>query len=253
MTMIVGHRGARNLWPENSLSGFRKTAALGIEAVEFDIHLTESGEVAVIHDPSLDRTTLAPGDVASLSPAARRQTFLRDSLDECVPILEEVLDVFRATGMELHVELKNTLCGDRYDGLAARAIAAIRDAGMEDRCILTGFTPEVLEEVRALAPDIRRLASMNSQSAVVLGGLVPAVRRLAGVADIVAVEKSLMAAGWNRITAELPLDRLCPWVANTEPELRYWLGMGMRQITSDRPDLALSTRSDLGLGIAVPS
>jgi glycerophosphoryl diester phosphodiesterase len=240
--MIVGHRGARNLWPENSLSGFRKTAALGIEAVEFDIHLTDAGEIVIIHDPSLERTTLAIGDVASLSPVARRQTLLRDSLDECVPVFEEVLDIFRGTGMELHVELKNTVCGDAYEGLAARTISAIREAGMEDRCVLTGFTPEVLEEVRSLAPDIRRLASMNSQSAVVLGGLLPAVRRLAEVADIVAVEKSLLVAGWDRITAELPLERLCPWVANTEPELRYWLSKETRQLTTDRPDLALALR-----------
>lgn len=242
MTMIVGHRGARNLWPENSLSGFRKTAALGIEAVELDIHLTRSGEIVVLHDASLDRTTLATGDVAALTPEARRCAILRDSLDECVPVLEEVLDVFRRTGMELHIELKNTTCGNRYDGLAARAVTAIREAGMEDHCILTGFTPEVLEEVRSLAPNIRRLASMNTQSAVVLGGLMPAVRRLAAVADIVAVEKSLLAVGWDSIIAELSLDRLCPWVANTEPELRYWLSKGTRQLTTDRPDLALALR-----------
>ncbi|QRM55837.1 glycerophosphodiester phosphodiesterase family protein [Sinorhizobium sp. BG8] len=242
MTMIVGHRGARNLWPENSLSGFRKTAALGIEAVEFDIHLTRSGEIAVLHDASLDRTTYSSGDVADLTPETRRRTMLRESLEEHIPVLEEVLDIFKPTAMELHVELKNTSCGDIYAGLAERAIGAIRSAGMEDRCILTGFTPEVLEEVRSLAPDIRRLASMNLQSAVVLGGLLAAVRRLAAIADIVAIEKSLLGAAWERVTKELPLERVCPWVANTEPDLRHWLAKGVRQVTTDRPDLALEIR-----------
>ncbi|MFD1328955.1 glycerophosphodiester phosphodiesterase family protein [Mycoplana ramosa] len=250
MTIIVGHRGARNLWPENSLSGFRKTAALGIEAVEFDIHLTHSGEVVVLHDATLDRTTHATGDVAELTPQTRRETMLRDSLDDCVPLLEEVLEVFRPTPMELHIELKNTVCGDRYEGLAARTVAAVREAGMEDRCILTGFMPAVLEELRSLAPDIRRLASMNTQSALMLGGLTPAIRRLAALADIVAVEKDLLANGWDRILSELPLERLCPWVANTETELHYWLAKGTRQLTSDRPDLALAVRVE---GRAKPS
>ncbi|MCC7274989.1 MAG: glycerophosphodiester phosphodiesterase, partial [Alphaproteobacteria bacterium] len=55
MVMIVGHRGARNLWPENSLAGFRRTAALGVEAVEFDVHGTRDGGIVVIHDPALER------------------------------------------------------------------------------------------------------------------------------------------------------------------------------------------------------
>ncbi|KXF75008.1 hypothetical protein ATN84_20160 [Paramesorhizobium deserti] len=242
MTLITGHRGARNLWPENSLSGFRKTAELGIDAVEFDIHLTNHGEIAVLHDATLDRTTFGSGDVAALTPEARRNTILRESCDEHVPVLEEVLDIFKPTGMELHVELKNTLTGDLYGGLAERAIAAIRDAGMEERCILTGFTPEALEEVRDIAPGMRRLASMNTGSAVIMGGLEPALRRLSAVADIIAIEKSLLHTAWDRITAMLPPDLLCVWVPNTEPDIAFWMNKGLRQLTSDRPDLALELR-----------
>ncbi|PRD42900.1 glycerophosphodiester phosphodiesterase [Phyllobacterium phragmitis] len=242
MTLIAGHRGARNLWPENSLSGFRKTAMLGVDAVEFDIHLTAHGEIAVLHDASLDRTTFGSGDVAALTPQARRNTILRESCDEHVPVLEEVLDIFRDTDMELHIELKNTLAGDLYNGLAEKAVAAIREAGMEERCILTGFTPQALEEVRDVAPDMRRLASMAVGSAVTLGGLEPALRRLSGVADIIAIEKSLLDAAWDRITAMLPLDRLGVWVPNSEPDIAFWLNKGLRQLTSDRPDLALALR-----------
>ena len=46
MTLITGHRGARNLWPENSLTGFRNAITLGVDAIEFDVHLTRSGELA---------------------------------------------------------------------------------------------------------------------------------------------------------------------------------------------------------------
>ncbi|WP_375263913.1 glycerophosphodiester phosphodiesterase family protein [Palleronia sp.] len=66
MTAITGHRGARNLWPENSLMGFRKAAELGCDAIEFDVHLTVAGELVVIHDPTLERTTEGAGEVANL-------------------------------------------------------------------------------------------------------------------------------------------------------------------------------------------
>jgi len=60
ITNIVGHRGARNLWPENSITGFRNVFDLAIEVVEFDVHLSDAGELLVIHDPTLERTTDYP-------------------------------------------------------------------------------------------------------------------------------------------------------------------------------------------------
>ena len=55
MSQIMAHRGARNLWAENSCLGFRRTAGHGFDAIEFDLHLTDGGEIVVIHDPTLDR------------------------------------------------------------------------------------------------------------------------------------------------------------------------------------------------------
>ena len=63
MVMIVGHRGARNLWPENSLSGFRKLLGLNVDAVEFDVHETRDRQLVVIHDPTLQRTTEKAGAI----------------------------------------------------------------------------------------------------------------------------------------------------------------------------------------------
>jgi len=103
--MIVGHRGARNLWPENSLEGFRKLMELGVEAVEFDVHLTSDGGLAVIHDPTLERTTLGSGPVGAKTLSELQATPLRDS-SECIPSLDQVLNVLRDSSLELHIELK---------------------------------------------------------------------------------------------------------------------------------------------------
>lgn len=238
MTRIIGHRGARNLWPENSLSGFRKTADLNIAGVEFDLHLTNAGEVVVLHDPTLERTTNGIGDVAELSKQARKNTILRESMDEHVPLFEEVLEIFKPTGMELHVELKNRVNGDLYDGLTDAAVQIIRAQGMEDQCILTGFTRQVLEQVKDIAPEMRRLASLNAFSATILGGLQVALDYFDSHADILAVEKALLAYSWDAITDRIAPERLGVWVPNTEPELEFWKNTPIRQITTDRPDLA---------------
>lgn len=238
MTLIIGHRGARNLWPENSLSGFRKTAALNIAGVEFDLHLTNAGEVVVLHDPTLERTTYGSGDVAELTRQDRKTTYLRESMDEHVALFEEVLEIFKPTGMELHVELKNRVNGDLYDGLTDTAVQIIRAHAMEDQCILTGFTRQVLEEVKQAAPDIRRLASLNAFSTTVLGGLKPALAYFDKHADILAIEKALLSHSWDEITAMIAPERLGVWVPNTEPELEFWKAKPLRQITTDRPDLA---------------
>ena len=58
-TLIAAHRGGAALWPENSLLAFREALALGVDALEFDLHMTADGEVVVLHDPTLDRTSTA--------------------------------------------------------------------------------------------------------------------------------------------------------------------------------------------------
>jgi hypothetical protein len=92
MIRIIGHRGGRNLWAENSLGGFRKTATLGVDAVELDLHLTQDGEIVVIHDPFLERTTNGSGAVSDHSLQALTSLRLKETIDETIPTLAQVLE-----------------------------------------------------------------------------------------------------------------------------------------------------------------
>ncbi|MBX4905989.1 MULTISPECIES: glycerophosphodiester phosphodiesterase family protein [Rhizobium] len=241
MVHIIGHRGGRNLWPENSLSGFRKLAQMPVDGVEFDIHLTRSGEMLVIHDPTLDRTTDAQGMVADLGPRQHREIRLKESVGETIPALEEVLAVFKNTPLELHIELKTQADGTPYEGLAATAFAAVERLGLVERSILTSFHPDVLADIRKVAPGIRILSSFDTKSAERLG-LASGLSLMKRCSDIIAVEKSLLQAKWDEITQIVPLDRLGAWVPNELSDLDYWLAKPIRQITTDRPDLALQAR-----------
>ncbi|OWO96294.1 glycerophosphodiester phosphodiesterase [Rhizobium esperanzae] len=241
MVHIIGHRGGRNLWPENSLSGFRKLAQMPVDGVEFDIHLTRSDEMLVIHDPTLERTTDARGLVADIEPGKHREIRLKDSDGEAIPTLEEVLAIFTATPLELHIELKTHADGTPYEGLAAKAFAAVERLGLKERSILTSFHPDVLADIRRAAPGIRTLSSFDAKSAE-RPGLASGLCLIKQCSDIIAIEKSLLQAKWDEITQLVPLDRLGAWVPNEMSDLEYWLAKPIRQITTDRPDLALQAR-----------
>jgi glycerophosphoryl diester phosphodiesterase len=243
MVLIVGHRGARNLWPENSLDGFRRTRELGVDGVEFDVHLSRDGEMVVIHDPSLERTTEGRGAVAVRTAAELAATPLRDAGGAGVPRLDAVLDIFAGTPIELHVEIKTDMLGRAYPGLEQRLLDVIARRGLEQRAILTCFVPEVLENVRQLAPRQRVLASLDRRSAELMGGLERALDRFAAIDDcLVAVEKGLLVDSLALCVQRLGRERLGTWVPNDAQDIADWLARPVRQITTDRPDIAVAQR-----------
>ena len=245
MTKITGHRGARNLWPENSLAGFRNVLALDVDAVEFDVHLTDAGELVVIHDATLDRTTDKTGPVRGLTPESRAKTYLVGSAD-AVPTLADVLSVLAgAQGKQLHVEIKSDETKQPYPGITSKVVGEINRFGLSERCHLTSFDISILEECRRVAPHIARLVSVNGEWAQRQGGLEAFLKRVDDLAEIVAIHHELMAAEWALITEKLPLDRLCVWTLNEEALIRPWLERGIGHLTSDTPDLALHLRHEI--------
>lgn len=245
MTLITGHRGARNLWPENSLQGFRNVLELGVDAVEFDVHLTDAGELVVIHDATLERTTEGQGPVRALTPEARLNVKLKDS-DETIPTLFAVLQVLAAAdGLPLHVEIKSDETGTPYPGIVEKVAAELAAQGLAERSYLTSFDVTVLEECRSVAPDIARLVSVNAAWAERQGGLKRFIEQVEGLVEIVAIHHELMEAEWDLITGLLPLHRLCVWTLNDEALIGKWLARGIGHLTSDSPDLALDLRGKI--------
>ncbi len=244
MTFITGHRGARNLWPENSLQGFRNVLALGVDAVEFDVHLTDAGELVVIHDATLERTTEGTGPVRALSPEARAVTKLKGS-DDTVPTLADVLAVLAPSGKDLHIEIKIDEAGKPYPGIVEKAVAETIRFGVTERSHLTSFDTSILEGCRRVAPDIARLVSVNAAWAERQGGLKRFIEQVEGLVEIVAIHHELMEAEWDLITSLLPLHRLCVWTLNDEALIGKWLERGIGHLTSDSPDLALTLRSKI--------
>lgn len=238
MTKIIGHRGGRNVWAENSRTGFEKTRDLAIDGVEFDVHLTDAGELLVIHDATLDRTTVETGRVSALPLGAARSVHLKGT-SEGIPTLDDVLEIYAGTKVELHIELKDDANGVPYPGIVEAVLAAVDRFDLRKQSFLTSFTTSILADIRRAAPDVRTLSSLHAP--LVEGeGLQNALKARLAVADVIAIENAVLKTHWTEITGMVSLDRLGGWVPNSEDDLRYWLSLGLRQITTDEPIRALA-------------
>ncbi|AYF92122.1 glycerophosphodiester phosphodiesterase family protein [Apilactobacillus bombintestini] len=103
-TMIFGHRGVPELYPENSLQGFRYAVHHGIEGVEFDVHLTKDNVPVVMHDEKIDRTTDGRGYIKNYTYQELRQFSLENY--EPIPSLQEVLDLLEGRDVYVNLEFK---------------------------------------------------------------------------------------------------------------------------------------------------
>ncbi|MEO8849921.1 MAG: glycerophosphodiester phosphodiesterase family protein [Casimicrobiaceae bacterium] len=242
MIRILGHRGGRNLWPENSLQGFRNAIGLGVDAVEFDVHLSADDEIVVIHDPTLERTTHGEGLVAQRTAAELGCTRLRGS-EEGVPTFKATLDIFEGGSTGLFVEIKTDTLGRAYRGLEKRVLAAVAKRNMTARTTLVSFVPETLEAARIIEPSIGLLAPLFRATSQMLGGVPAMLERLERIPGcLISVQRDMLWTSREYFSERLPADRFCVGVTNDATELDYWMTQPVFQVGSDRPDLALAAR-----------
>lgn len=153
---IVSHRGARFEAPENTVAGFEYAVRLGMTTVELDVHLTRDGELVVIHDASVDRTTNGTGPVGDLTLAEIQSLDARsvhtDWPEPCrVPTFREVLEVL-ADLPNMEVEIKKDT-PDNMERVVAGVLSTMDVIGRTEGIVITSFEPYALEVAMRLAPD----------------------------------------------------------------------------------------------------
>ena len=241
--LVAGHRGAGGLWPENSLRAFRGALDLGVDLLELDVHLSRDGELVVMHDPRVDRTTDGRGAIEELPFAAIRQLRVRSSpdaapIDEPPPTLAEVLAL--AGGRAgLLVEIKRAEAG-RYEGIEARVAAALAAAGAAGRAVVMSFDLEYVRRVKAVDPAIRTSALLSSRQAARGGETVEGFLGRAadaGAAEV-GLDHTLITADVVRAARARGLT-VGAWTVDDPSRARSLAEMGVGVITTDRPDLVL--------------
>ena len=136
--------------PENSMAAFRRAVENGLPS-ELDVHLIADGSLVIFHDSELERETGVKGRIEDYDIPNLRKLRL-EGTDETIPTLDEVLDLYEDTGLELLIELK--CVKSNYKPLA-KAVAERLDS-YRGKYAIESFDPRVLIEYRRLRPEVRR-------------------------------------------------------------------------------------------------
>jgi glycerophosphoryl diester phosphodiesterase len=245
--LVAGHRGAAGLAPENTLPSFLKAVELGAPMVELDARLTRDGEVVCFHDDRLERVTPERGLVSEwewerlsavpVMPGAFGGAYP----DARIPLLRTVLDAVPDECRVL-VELKPD--AERGDYLVERALETVHRSGTAGRCRIISFDHGLLRLVRALTG--------GRSPAWRLGGL--AGRRDGETAFSRAREVGAEALHVEYRLADEDLLRrakeegflLNAWTVNSPEEVRRLAALGVDEITTDFPDMALEALKHRG-------
>ncbi len=156
---IWAHRGCSLRHPENTLTAFKKAAGLfekGLEGIELDVQLSGDGEIVVIHDERVDRTTDGFGFVRDLTFKELKTMHIHtgEKEPEYIPSLDEVLDILEnelKLGLKLNIELKNNVY--IYEGLEKKLTDLITKRDLEKNIVFSSFNARSLSMIRDILPD----------------------------------------------------------------------------------------------------
>jgi len=240
--LVAAHRGGAALWPENSLLAFREALVLGVDVLELDVHLSADGEVIVLHDATLDRTTTGRGAVRETTSAALASLRLRARdgrvTDEPVPTLARVLDLAAPTRVAILPEIKVGADGRPYPGIEEKVLALLRARGLLARATVQAFAPETIQRVRALAPDARTMLLVG-RGRIDHERAAPAAA-VRWATDVGATDLGIDHRLVDRDVVDASRQasiKLAVWTVNDEADMRRMVDLGVDVIMSDRPDL----------------
>ncbi|MGE5593151.1 MAG: glycerophosphodiester phosphodiesterase [Betaproteobacteria bacterium] len=178
--LVLGHRGAPRVAPENTLAAFKAGLEAGVDGFELDVQLSRDGRLVVIHDERVDRTTNGKGWVKDMTLAELKALdagswFRREGggasgpgpggrvdgsgtadapfAGERIPTLEEVLELVVAKCSLINIEIKSGLV--LYPGIEEKTIAVLKDFGIVEKTVLSSFNHFSLRAVKALDSSVR--------------------------------------------------------------------------------------------------
>lgn len=155
--MIVGHRGIRNLYPENTMVSFRAALDLKLDLIEFDVHFTKDRCLVVCHDAAIDRTTNGTGKIRDMTLEELQSydagSFMGEQFaGQYIPALKEVLELMANADYEvlLNVEIKD------YDhDVVDATIAMLKQYGLDQRTVIACFNAEVIAYTQETHPEMK--------------------------------------------------------------------------------------------------
>ena len=155
MVQLFGHRGAAGEAPENTMTGYEFAYAHGVRCLELDVHLTRDGDLAVIHDETLDRTTDGKGHVGGYTMGELKDfhagaLFAERYPEARIPSLREVMEGYASKMSLFQVEIKT----DRpfiLDMVCKQVLDTLGDFDIAGKTIITSFDPYAIKAIRLIS------------------------------------------------------------------------------------------------------
>jgi glycerophosphoryl diester phosphodiesterase len=253
--LIFAHRGGSGLAPENTWPAFEQAHALGVDGFELDVHVSRDGEVMVIHDADLYRTTDSQGRVSSMTAdelsrvdaGYKFQRAASGGLSDGdfpfrgrgvrIPKLRDLLTAFRDELIIL--ELKT-----RHPIVAERALAVVRETDSLDRVCFGGFSWQMLRGLRAWEPHACSSASQLETRWSLYGSWAHIGPRWARSQGVRAFQVPEMAGSTRVVSPRfIKLAHAAGllvqvWTVNEEADMRRLAEWGVDGLITDRPDRA---------------
>ena len=222
--LIIGHRGAAGHAPENTLAGFARAVALGVDGVELDVQMAGS-EVVVLHDKTLDRTTDGAGPITAMSFDELRA--LDAGAGQRIPTLAEVLDVV-PRGLLLNIELKGPGTAEPVSRLV-RSRAVDPEPDDIPTVLVSSFDHDELARFHRLCPGVA--------CALLAGSWTPAMRETAAMLDAWSINLADRATTAGRVATIRGWGRRClVYTVNDPARARRLRDIGVAGVFTDYPD-----------------
>jgi glycerophosphoryl diester phosphodiesterase len=250
--LIIGHRGASAVAPENTLAAFKRALDEGSAGVEFDVRLASDGVPVVIHDASLRRTGLCEGTVATMTSAELQQVdvgswfnhnhseLARDEYSsQTLPTLERVFDLLNRHSNPpeaIYVEMKTDPAEESYVELAQAVARLISHHRMQSRVVVVSFNLKAVAQIKLIDSSITTGALFEPRrNPVELMRRHPLITAaLACGAEEILLHRLIVSRRLVDLAAESHL-RLVVWTVDDPKWLRRRAEFGIHALITNKP------------------
>ena len=247
--LVIAHQGGDEVWPGDTLFAYQNAAALGVDVLEMDIHISRDGVLVLMHDEKVDRTTDGTGEIESMTLAELKQLDAGYdwSLDEgqtfpfrgqgiTVTTLEEVFQAFPEKHMTIEIKKSNA-------SMVRPFCELIRKYEMQDKVLVASFYDDEIKEFRAECPEVATSSAKQETTVFVLlskaflsGYYSPKFLSLQVPEEsggiTVVTEAFVRAAHARGLAVEV-------WTINDKETMQKLISWGVDGIMTDRPDILM--------------
>lgn len=258
--LVIAHQGGDGVWPGDTMFAYENAVKIGADVLEMDAHITKDGQIVLMHDEQVDRTTDGTGLIEDLTLEQLKQldaayqwsnddgkTFPYRGQGIQVPTLEELFQKFPQ--MRYVIEIKLT-----QNPIDKPLCDLIRKRNMQDKVVIASFHDEAMQNFRKTCPEIATSASRGEVTTFVIFGkvflsglILPEYQSIQPPYD--PAESKNIPIMTKRFIREAHTKNIAvePWTVDDPALMKQYIEWGVDGIMTDRPDLMMQVLKEMGI------